>query len=298
MTIASMTGFARASGATPLYRWAWELKSVNAKGLDLRLRLPPGFDAFEAEMRGHFGKVLTRGTCYATLNVQREAKAPEVRLNKELLDLLVATLADLPLSDRLQPASLDGLLAVRGVVDVREAEEAEEDLAALRAATTAGLEEALAALLLMRRTEGEALAQILLTRLDRLADLRNAAETCPARTPEAIRARLAALIANLVANLVPQVNLDNARLYQEALLMASKADIREEVDRLETHIKAARDLMRNGGAIGRRLDFLAQELAREANTLCAKSNDASLTAIGIELRVEIEQFREQVQNIE
>jgi uncharacterized protein (TIGR00255 family) len=294
MIIASMTGFARASATTPLYRWVWELKSVNAKGLDVRLRLPPGFDAVEAEFRARFGKALTRGTCYATLNVQREAAMPEVRINQPLLQLLAAALADLPLSDRLRPASLDGLLAVRGVVDVREAEEKEEDVAALRAAALAGLDETLASLLLMRHKEGEALGLVLLSRLDRMAELRNAAETSPARTPEAIRARLAAL----VADLAPNVNFDNARLYQEALLLASKADIREELDRIETHIEAARDLMHKGGAVGRRLDFLAQELGREANTLCAKSNDASLTAIGVELRVEIEQFREQVQNIE
>jgi uncharacterized protein (TIGR00255 family) len=294
MIIASMTGFARASGTTSLYRWIWELKSVNAKGLDIRLRLPPGFDAVEADLRARFSKTLTRGTCYATLNVQRDAAMPEVRINQPLLQLLAAALADLPLSERLRPASLDGLLAVRGVVDVREAEEKEEDAAALRAATLEGLDEALASLLLMRHKEGEALGLILLSRLDRMAELRNAAETCPGRTPEAIRARLAALIADIA----PHVNFDNARLYQEALLLASKADIREELDRIETHIKAARDLIHKGGPVGRKLDFLAQELGREANTLCAKSNDASLTAIGVELRVEIEQFREQVQNIE
>ena len=294
MIITSMTGFARTSGATPLYRWVWELKSVNAKGLDVRLRLPPGFDAIEAEMRGRFGKALARGTCYASLNVQREAKTPEVRINRELLALLAAALADLPLSDRLRPASLDGLLAVRGVVDVRDAEEAEEELAALRSAVLESLEEALESLVLMRRWEGEALEQILFARLDRLAELRLAAENCPGRAPEAIRARLAAL----VTTLAPHVNFDQNRLYQEALLLAAKADIREELDRLETHIAAVRDLMNKGGAIGRRLDFLAQELGREANTLCAKSNDAALTAVGLELRAEIEQFREQVQNIE
>ncbi|MGP0059021.1 MAG: YicC/YloC family endoribonuclease [Beijerinckiaceae bacterium] len=294
MTIASMTGFARTSGTTLLYRWAWELKSVNAKGLDLRLRLPPGFDAVEAAMRARFGKALARGTCYATLNVQRETTTPAVRINQELLSRLAAALEDLPISDRLRPASLDGLLAVRGVVDVRDAEESEEELAALRSAALESLEDALESLVLMRRGEGKALEQILVARLDHLTELRLAAENCPGRAPEAICARLVGLLATLA----PHVNLDQNRLYQEALLLAAKADIREELDRLEAHIAAIRDLMNRGGAIGRRLDFLAQELGREANTLCAKSNDAALTAVGLELRAEIEQFREQVQNIE
>jgi uncharacterized protein (TIGR00255 family) len=294
MTIASMTGFARASGATTLQRWAWELKSVNAKGLDVRLRLPPGFDADEAEIRARLGKVLVRGTCYATLSVQREAATPEVRVNHELLQQLSSALAALPVSDKMRPASLDGLLAVRGVIDIREAEETEEQVATLHAAALAGLDEALEQLLAMRRGEGDALKKILLTRLDRLGQLQRAADECPARTPEAIRARLTTLVSNIAS----QTSLDQTRLYQEALLMAAKADIREELDRLVTHISAARELLGKGGAIGRRLDFLAQELGREANTLCAKSNDAELTAIGLDLRAEIEQFREQVQNIE
>ena len=294
MTLASMTGFARSSGTTSLYRWLWELRSVNAKGLDLRLRVPPGFDAVEAEMRARLGKALARGTCYATLTVQREAAVPEVRINHDLLQRLAAALADLPVSDKLRPASLDGLLAVRGIVDVREAEDSEEQVAALHSATLAGLDEALAALVAMRRREGEALGKILGARLDRLGELQSAADDCPARTPEAVRARLAGLVATLAA----QASLDQNRLYQEALLMAAKADIREELDRLKTHVQAAHELLDKGGAIGRKLDFLAQELGREANTLCAKSNDAALTAIGLDLRVEIEQFREQVQNIE
>jgi uncharacterized protein (TIGR00255 family) len=294
MTIASMTGFARSSGASSLYRWAWELKSVNAKGLDLRLRLPAGFDAVEAEMRAKLGQALVRGTCYATLSLQREVAAPEVRINDELLARLVSALEKLPVSDKIAPASLDGLLAVRGVIDIRDVEESEEQVAALRAAALAGLDEALAALLAMRRQEGEALGKILINRLDRMGGLQNGAEACPARKPEAIQARLASLIAVLAG----QANLDQNRLHQEALLLAAKADIREELDRLETHIAAARELIGKGGAIGRKLDFLAQELGREANTLCAKSNDAGLTAIGLELRVEIEQFREQIQNIE
>ncbi len=289
-----MTGFARVSGATANFRWAWELKSVNAKGLDLRLRLPPGFDAIEAEARAALGKKLTRGTCYATLSAQREAVTPEVYLNEGLLRRLAEAISHVGNNDTLRPASIDGLLGVRGVIEIRDAGDEESDLLAVQRAALEGLGKAVTALVGMREQEGGALASILTQRLARLTVLRQAAEDCPARKPEAVRARLA----ELVALLAGQSKFDETRLYQEALLLAAKADVREELDRLETHIAAATELLQTGGPIGRRLDFLAQELGREANTLCAKSNDASLTAIGLELRVEIEQFREQVQNIE
>jgi uncharacterized protein (TIGR00255 family) len=293
MTIASMTGFARAPGVTGGFRWAWELKSVNAKGLDLRLRLPPGFDAIEAEVRARLGKNLSRGTCYAALSVQREAVIPEVRINEELLRRLAAALANMDSSPNLRPASLDGLLSVRGVVEIHDADDAME-LALVQEQALAALDQAIAALVAMRRSEGAALGEIVAARLAKLAALRKAADECPARKPEAIRTRLAESIALIAGN----PNLDEGRLHQEALLLAAKADVREELDRLATHIGAIADLLERGGPIGRRLDFLAQELGREANTLCAKSNDAALTALGLELRVEIEQLREQVQNIE
>ena len=289
-----MTGFARVSSATANYRWAWELKSVNAKGLDLRLRLPPGFDAIEIEARAVLAEKLARGTCYATLSAQREAGMPEVRLNETLLRRLVEAVSHIPHDGALRPASIDGLLAIRGVVEIRDAGDDERDLLDVQKAALTGLAEALAALVAMRRGEGAALAQILGQRLKRLAALRQAADDCPARKPDAVRAKLAESIAQLEG----QGKFDETRLYQEALLLAAKADVREELDRLAAHIGACDELLHKGGPGGRRLDFLAQELGREANTLCAKSNDASLTAIGLELRVEIEQFREQVQNIE
>jgi uncharacterized protein (TIGR00255 family) len=294
MTLASMTGFARIAGASASYRFAWELKSVNAKGLDLRLRVAQGFDAIETEARARLAHVLTRGTCYANLSVQREAVVPEIRINQDLLRLLTDALAGVPLTDKLRPASLDGILSLRGVVEIRDRIDDETELARAQEVVLSGLDEALAALVMMRVGEGEALAQILSARLAKLANLQRAAEDCPARKPEAIRARLAESVALLAGH----GHFDENRLYQEALLLAAKADIREELDRLAAHIDAIAELLQKGGPIGRRLDFLAQELGREANTLCAKSNDASLTSIGLELRVEIEQFREQVQNIE
>ncbi len=294
MTLASMTGFARVAGASAGFRWAWELKTVNAKGIDLRLRVAPGFDPIEAEARARLGQALTRGTCYATLSVQREAVVPEVRINAELLNLLANALGAVSLSGGLRPASLDGLLGVRGVVEIRDRTEDDEELARAQEGVLASLDESLAALVATRRSEGQALARILSARLDKLAALQRAADECPARKPEAIQAKLAEALMLLAGN----GHFDQNRLYQEALLLAAKADIREELDRLAAHIGAIAGLLEKGGPIGRRLDFLAQELGREANTLCAKSNDAALTAIGLELRVEIEQFREQIQNIE
>jgi uncharacterized protein (TIGR00255 family) len=294
LTIASMTGFARVSGTTANYRWAWELKSVNAKGLDVRIRVPPGFDAIEAEVRAALAAKLTRGTCYATLTAQREATAPDVYINEALLGRLVDAISKIEPGETLRPVSVDGLLGVRGVVEIRDANDGDDSLAQVQRASLAGLAEALGALVAMREGEGAALHQILAERLTNIAGLRQAAENSPARKPEAIRARLAESIALLAG----QSKFDETRLYQEALLLAAKVDVREELDRLQAHVAACTELLDKGGPIGRRLDFLAQELGREANTLCAKSNDVSLTAIGLELRVEIEQFREQVQNIE
>lgn len=294
MTIASMTGFARGTGITPFGRYSWEIKAVNAKGLDLRLRLAQGFDAIEPEARALVAKALSRGTVYATLTLQRDTAAPDIRVNLALLNKLVASLTAIDLQGRLAPATLDGLLAVRGIVEVSEAEDDAAAIEAARAGVLAGLESALVSLVAMRRGEGEVLARLLGEKLDRIKALTAAAGDSPALAPEAIRARLSQSIALLAGH----ANFDENRLHQEALILAVKSDIREELDRLLAHAEAARVLLAKGGAVGRRLDFLAQELGREASTLCAKSNDASLTEIGLELRVEIEQFREQIQNLE
>jgi uncharacterized protein (TIGR00255 family) len=190
---------------------------------------------------------------------------------------------------------MDGLLAARGVVETVEAADDEASIAAACAGALTSVDEAIAALVAARRAEGEALAVLLSERLKAVAALVEAADANPARRPEAVRDRLAESVAALMGS---ARGLDEHRLYQEAILLAAKADIREELDRLKTHVKAALALIGEGGAIGRRLDFLAQELAREASTLCAKANDVSLTAQGLELRAQIEQFREQVQNVE
>jgi uncharacterized protein (TIGR00255 family) len=295
MAVSSMTGFARSAGSAGGWRWAFEIKSVNAKGLDLRLRMPPPFDRVEAEARARLAKALARGTCFATLTAQREGTATTARVDQEALEAIAAAARSAAEKAGLQPPTMDGLLGLRGVVETTETADDEAQVKAACAGALTSLEEAVAALGAMRRIEGEALASVLRERLDAIESLTLAADANPARRPEAVRTRLAESVAALMDS---SRGFDENRLYQEAILLAAKADIREELDRLKTHIAAARTLLGEGGAIGRRLDFLAQEFGREANTLSAKANDVSLTGQGLELRAQIEQFREQVQNIE
>ncbi|MCB1533261.1 MAG: YicC family protein [Rhodoblastus sp.] len=294
MSIHSMTGFGRSSGRSGVWGWAWEIRTVNSKGLDLRLRLPPGFDAVDIEARAAISAALTRGACHASLTTTREGASVDIRINRAALEGLIAQLADVPLNANVRPASLDGLLALRGIVESGEQEDDEAARAALAKDVLAGLKAALAAVGAMRLSEGAAIGDILAQRIARIAELARQAEETPGRGADAVKAR----IARQIEALGQTQGLDPVRLHQEAVLLASRADIREELDRLHAHARAATELLQKGGAIGRRLDFLAQELGRESNTLCAKSNDAALTAIGLEMKVEVEQFREQVQNIE
>jgi uncharacterized protein (TIGR00255 family) len=295
MSIASMTGFSRAHGVSGAWSYAWELKSVNAKGLDLRLRLPPGFDSVEVKARRVISEKLARGACSAALSASRASAAGALRINHGALETLLQALEGIPLNANLRMASLDGLLALRGVVEFVEPEEDETERAELEAQIMRRLEEALDALVASRREEGKALSIVLAKRLDRLEELARQADMSPARQPEAVRARLAQ---QLFVILEASSGLDPQWLHREAALLVVKSDIREEIDRLHAHLAGARALLAAGGPMGRRLDFLAQELAREANTLCAKVNDASLTVIGLDMKFEIEQWREQVQNIE
>jgi uncharacterized protein (TIGR00255 family) len=295
MALSSMTGFARSHGLCGSYAWAWELKSVNAKGLDVRLRLPPGWDAVEVPVRGHATEVLVRGSVYGTLTVMRQGVAPIVRVNEPVLNAVLATLKDLSGKVAAEPPRLDGILALKGVIEVIDEDESESDRLAAQQAVIAGFRQTVAELVAMRQREGKALEQVLTQRLKEIAALTTRAEAAPGRRPEAIKARIAEQIAAL---LEASARFDPDRLHQEAILIASKADIREELDRLVTHVAQAERLIGEGRAVGRRLDFLSQELNREANTLCSKSNDVALTNIGLELKSVVEQFREQVQNLE
>ena len=295
MALSSMTGFARSHGVCGTYAWAWEIKSVNAKGLDVRLRLPAGWDAVEAPVRGRAAEALSRGSVYGTLTVARQGVAPIVRVNEGVLNAVLTTLKDLSGRIAAEPARLDGILALKGVIEVMDEDEKEDERRAAEQAVVEGFRTALTELAAMRRREGAALGEVLKLRLDEMAALTARAETTPGRRAEAIKARIAEQVAALID---ASSRFDPDRLHQEAILIATKADIREELDRLASHVAQAKRLIAEGSAIGRRLDFLSQELNREANTLCSKSNDVALTNIGLELKSVVEQFREQVQNLE
>jgi uncharacterized protein (TIGR00255 family) len=295
MALSSMTGFARSHGVAGDYAWSWEIKSVNAKGLDLRFRLPQGWDAIEVPARTRATDKLSRGTVYANLAVERKGVQPTVKVNEPVLAAVLSTLKGLSGKVDASPPSLDGILSLKGVIEITDEDEREDAHRAGESAIVAGFEQALAALIAMRRAEGATLGRLLSSKLDEIAGFAARAEAAPGRKPEAIKARLAEQVATLLS---ASERFDSDRLHQEAIMLATKADIREELDRLTSHVTQAQKLLADGGSIGRKLDFLAQELHRESNTLTAKSNDVELTNIGLELKGVVEQFREQVQNLE
>ncbi len=295
MPLASMTGFARADGALDGCRWTWEIRTVNGKGLDIRLRLPPGHEYIEASARERLGAALTRGNVQAGLTMQSQPGTARFKINEQVLAEVLAAMDSIGQRIAVQPPTLDGLLAVRGVLEAEDVETDEEARKALGAAILADLDIAIGALVADRGREGAAIGEILKGRLEEIERLARAVEASPARTVEAIRARLSDQIAALME---ASSALDPQRLHQEAVLLATRADVREELDRLFAHIEAARALIADGGPVGRRFDFLAQEFNREVNTLCSKSNDRSITAMGLELKAIVDQLREQIQNLE
>ena len=295
MALSSMTGFARSHGTSGPYAFEWELKSVNAKGFDFRLRLPVGWDDIEVTARKRATELLSRGTVYANLTVKRTGAASIVRINEDVLASILKVASEISARTDAVAPSVDGLLGIKGVIEVAEPESDEAEMQAARAAVLASFEQALQSLIDMRKREGVALGQILAQRMDEIESLAKRAEAAPGRKPEAIRARLAEQVAALLET---SDRFDADRLNQEAILIAAKADIREELDRIVSHIAQTRELLGKGGAVGRRLDFLAQEFNREVNTTCSKSNDIELTNTGLEMKGVVEQFREQVQNLE
>jgi uncharacterized protein (TIGR00255 family) len=289
--LASMTGFARADGAAAGLAWVWELRSVNGRGLDLRLRLPPGWDALEPALREAAGKALKRGNVTANLTVKRES---ELRLLADPAALEQALTLAMELHRRIPGSPVpraEALLGLPGVLRPAQADEAVPDTGAV----AAGFSRALAALVAARQAEGTRLGATLTGLLDEIATLHRQAAAEAADQPAAQRARV---MENLAALLREAPSLPEERIAQEVALLAARSDVREELDRLASHIEAARALLREAVAIGRRFDFLAQEFNREANTLCSKSASVALTATGLRLKAAIEQLREQVQNIE
>jgi uncharacterized protein (TIGR00255 family) len=291
-----MTGFARA-GAEALGRSAtWEARSVNGRGLDVRLRTPPGLDRLENEIRARAAKRFDRGNVTLNLTLETPVAAPRLQINRAALDQVIGLIGEL--SGRVDAAAprLDGLLGVRGVVEtvaeppLADAEQGQVDAAILRS-----LDAVLDGLAAARRDEGRALLAVLGATLDEIEALTAEAAANAATQPAAIKARLEAQIADLLGAQNP---ISPDRLAHETALLAVKADVREELDRLRAHIAQARELFAKGGAVGRKLDFLSQEFNREANTLCSKSSDIALTRIGLALKTAIDRLREQAANVE
>lgn len=296
MSISSMTGFARAEGAADRLTWAWEARSVNGRGLDIRLRLPPGMDALESPLRELVTKRLARGNVSVSLTVDRQNANGAVRLNEQVLaDILKAADRAAELSGGTRPDTA-ALLTIKGVLEIADtAQEDADQRAARERMLLSSFEAALDKLVEARRAEGARLSAILgeqVAQIERLvADVR----VSPSRTPQVIRERLKELVRRLLET---GEAFDAERLHQEAVLAATRADVEEELARLETHVLAAREILDEPGAVGRKLDFLAQEFNREANTLCSKSNAVDVTRLGLALKTVIDQLREQVQNVE
>jgi len=291
-----MTGFARIEGHEDLCAWTWEVKSVNGKGRDIRLRLPSGFERLEQTVRERAAGCIGRGNVTANLNLDWTGTFSGYRVNGDLLDKVLALLPEIEKRlPEVGPPRVDGILGLRGIIEPEETERSEEDLQALDAALLKGLDIALEALCGMRADEGARLAEVLGKQIDEIEGLCASAAKLAATQPDAIKERLRRQVSELM-EAAPA--LSEERLAQEAAVLMVKADVREELDRLHAHVAAARELLSQDGAVGRKLDFLCQEFNREANTLCSKSADVELTRLGLDFKAAIEQFREQVQNIE
>ena len=294
--IRSMTGIATGRGAAEGHTWSWELRAVNARGLDLRMRLPDGVPGLEAALRARLGAALARGSATLSLRLARDSGAAGPTIDAARLDAALCAVAEVEARAvaagvALAPVRATDILSMGGVLSETAPEAAPE---ALRAALLADFEPVLAAFLESREAEGRALAPALRREVDAIERLTDEAAAAAgdreAATAEALRAALALVRA--------AVEVDEDRLAQELALIAVKADIAEELDRLAAHVAQARALLDEGGAVGRRLDFLTQEFNREANTLCSKSGDAALTRIGLEMKAAVDRMREQVQNVE
>jgi uncharacterized protein (TIGR00255 family) len=294
VAVVSMTGFARAEGADEGLSWRWEAKSVNGRGLDVRLRLPPGLDRLEPAVRERIAARFTRGSFNVALATTAAGPGRRYAVNRQALDAVLALVTELSQNAKLAPPQADGVLRVPGVLEAAEAEETEEERQRRDRAMLKSLDEALAALVTTRTAEGARLGPMLTGHLDRIGTLAMEARALAATQPQVLKEKLTRQIAEIAGG----AGVSPERIAQEVALLAGKADVREELDRLSAHVAQGREFLAAQEPVGRRLDFLSQELNREANTLCSKSSDLALTRIGLELKASIEQFREQVQNIE
>ncbi len=295
MTVSSMTGFARAEGAENGYSWTWEIRSVNARAMDTRLRIPPGMERLEARLKPAVAERFVRGNISATLALSRPQRQTSLSVNNDILDQVIDIAKDISGRIKATPPTVDGLLSIRGVLDAVEAEESEEERDSLENAIVASFESGLDGLKENRLQEGGRLADVVKGHLEDIASLSSRASGASAASATAVEKRLRDQVAVLLKD---DPALPEDRLAQEVALLVAKGDIREELDRLHAHVDAARDLLESDEPIGRPFDFLCQEFNREANTICSKASDIELTRLGLDLKASIERLREQIQNIE
>lgn len=293
MPLSGMTGFSRVEGAHGAWSWSVEARSVNGRNLETRFRGPPGFEGLERAARDGAQARFQRGQVTLGVQAKRAESGGETKVNIQVLERYLTAGGPYVATGMVAKPSLDGLLALKGVIEAREDEDDAETRAAVEAAMAASIAQALDALKVARLEEGAALSPVLHGLVDRIEDLNRQAEGEAAGQPSVLKERFARRMAELIGEGAAE-----ERIVQEAAAQAVKADVREELDRLTSHVAAARALLTGEGASGRRLDFLSQEFMRESNTLCSKSALTALTAIGLELKAVIEQFREQVQNVE
>jgi uncharacterized protein (TIGR00255 family) len=295
MTLSSMTGFARQEGEWRNDQWAWELRSVNARNLDVRVRVPNQFDGLEQQVRKIVSAQFKRGSIQVNLQLSRSDTSAEIAINRKALGDILSAMEDLKLEVDASPPTLDGLMSLKGVIETREPEESDEDRLEQNGKLIQSLEEAVAALRSARDQEGFSLAEILSSQITEVESLTQQAVAMAAKLPKTLQTRLQKQLDELLEG---RSSMPDERLAQEVAFLATKADVREEIDRLKAHCAAARELLNADEPVGRKLDFLTQEFNRESNTLCSKAADIELTRIGLELKTIVDQIREQVQNIE
>ena len=295
MALQSMTGFARQEGQDGSTSWVWEIRSVNGKGLDLRLRVPSGYEVLEAPAREILGKCFSRGNMQINLQVSEGASEFLPKVNEQAVTSLIEAAKEL---QAVVGGELPGpaeLMAMRGVVELIENQPDSKVITKRNSAILNGLEETAKSLQKTRQQEGMSLSKILSEQINGIKSKCELIESNEARSPEAIRLQLSQQVETLLEN---SGNFDTQRLHQEAALLAAKADLQEELDRLKVHLESAAELLSSKGPVGRKLDFLAQEFNRECNTICSKSNSAEVTSLGLDMKLIIDQFREQLQNME
>jgi uncharacterized protein (TIGR00255 family) len=290
-----MTGFARDDAAVDRYSWFWEVRTVNGRGRDVRMRLPQGYEFLEEASRPLINDYIVRGSCNITLKVERVTGDQEIRLNEAALTQIAKAIRRAEMIIDVAEARIDGILALRGVLEVKEPEHSDEEMAEFTAAALDSLRRALQKVVAARSAEGAHLANAITQQLDQIEQLVARVEASPARTPDAIKAKLAEQIRRLLDG---EAKFDEDRLHQEAVLIATRADVEEELTRLKAHVASVRAMLGEREAVGRKLDFITQEFNREANTLCSKSNALDITNAGLEMKTIIDQMKEQVQNIE